>query len=64
MSDKEEQDSCWSWEERVVRSKQELYDKSSICAQWRTRQSKLVAKGRNDRNLEGHESFYSRTHNH
>ena len=45
-----------------VTSKQELYDKLSVYAQWRVRKSKLVAKGGNDRNLEVHESYYSRAH--
>ena len=41
---------CQSYEEAKVTSKQELYDKLSVYAQWRVRKSKLVAKGGNDRN--------------
>ena len=64
MSGKEEPDSTWNYEGTIAMRKQELYGKSDSYACWRARQSKLVAKGGNDRNLECHESFYSRPHNH
>lgn len=42
---------CQTSEEVKVTSKQELYGKSIVYAQWRIRQSKLAAKRENNRNL-------------